>query len=139
MADGPVQQALQFLRDNPRAVLSTLRPDGRPALSPVLAAVDAQDRVVISTRETAYKVKQLRADPRIAVCALSGGFFGEWHQLEGEAEIVALPEAMELLVDYYQRLSGEHDDWTAYRESMREEQRVLVRFTVTRAGPVVSG
>jgi len=83
MADGPVQQALQFLRDNPRAVLSTLRPDGRPAMSPVLAAVDAQDRVVISTRETAYKVKQLRADPRIAVCALSGGFFGEWHQLEG--------------------------------------------------------
>lgn len=119
--------------------MSTLRADGRPALSPVLATVDDEQRVVISTRETAYKVRHLRRDPRIALCAFTDRFFGSWYQVEGAAEIVSLPEAMELLVDYYRRINGEHDDWSAYREAMRTEQRVLVRFEVTRAGPVVRG
>ncbi len=132
-------QALTFLRTHPRAVMSTVRSDGRAALSPVLAGVDDQDRVMISTRETAYKVSHLRRDPRIALCVLSDRFFGTWYQVEGVAEIVSLPEAMEPLVDYFRRVSGEHEDWAAYRESMRAEQRVLVRFTVTRAGPLVSG
>jgi PPOX class probable F420-dependent enzyme len=108
-------------------------------MSPVLAAVDDEGRVLVSTRATAYKVAHLRRDPRVALCSLSDGFFGEWAQVEGTAEIVELPDAMELLVDYYRRVSGEHDDWTAYREAMRAEQRVVLRFVITRAGPTVSG
>lgn len=135
----PIARALDFLRRHPRAVMSTLRTDGRPALSPVLAAVDDEERVVISTREAAYKVRHLRRDPRVALCIVTERFFGSWYQVEGEAEIVSWPEAMEPLVDYYRRISGEHDDWSAYREAMRDEQRVLLRFTVTRAGPIVSG
>lgn len=108
-------------------------------MSPVLAALDDEDRVLVSTRTTAYKVGHLRRDPRVALCVLPEGFFGEWVQVEGTAEILELPEAMELLVDYYRRISGEHDDWSAYREAMRAEQRVVVRFAITRAGPTVSG
>lgn len=135
----PIARAIEFLLEHHYAVLSTLRPDGRPALSPVLAALDAEDRVIVSTRETAYKVRHLRRDPRVALCLLAEGFFGPWFQVEGRAEILELPEAMEPLVDYYRRISGEHDDWSAYREAMRAEQRVLVRFGITRAGPVLSG
>lgn len=131
--------AVQFVREHHRGVLCTFREDGRPAMSPVLATVDDDDRVLVSTRATAYKVGHLRRDPRVAMCVLADGFFGEWFQVEGTAEIVELPEAMEVLVDYYRRISGEHDDWTAYREAMRVEQRVIVRFAVTRAGPTVSG
>lgn len=131
--------ALNFLRTHPRAVMSTLRGDGRPALSPVLAAVDDEGRVCISTRETAYKVRHLRRDPRIALCVITDTFFGSWYQVEGSAEIVSLPGAMEPLVDYYRRVAGEHDDWAAYREAMRSDRRVLVRFAVERAGPVVTG
>lgn len=139
MADEAITHALDFLGNNSRGVLTTFRSDGRPAMSPVLAARDDEGRVMVSTRETAYKVKHLRADPRVALLVLNDGFFGAWAQLEGDAEIVDLPEAMELLVDCYRRLSGEHEDWVAFREAMRSQQRVLLRFVVTRAGPTKSG
>jgi PPOX class probable F420-dependent enzyme len=133
------QRVREFLRAHHHAVLATNRRDGRPQLSPVTAGVDDEGRVVVSTRETAIKTRNLARDPRASVCVLSDGFFGEWVQAEGTAEIVHLPEAMEFLVDYYRRISGEHPDWDDYRAAMRREQRVLVRITIARAGPDASG
>ena len=85
------------------------------------------------------KVRNLRRTPRAALCALSQRFFGEWHVVEGPVEILSLPEAMEPLVDYYRRASGEHPDWDDYRAAMQREQRVLLRITVERSGPARSG
>jgi PPOX class probable F420-dependent enzyme len=133
------QRAAAFLREHPRVVFATFRADGRPQLSPVLAAVDDDGRVVVSTRETAMKTRNLRRDPRVAACAVSDAFYGDWVQVVGQAEIIALPEAMDLLVDYYRRLSGEHDDWADYRSAMERDRRVVVRFAIDRAGPNVSG
>jgi len=127
------EQARDFLRINHRAVLSTLRRDGRPQLSPVAAAVDDQGRVIVSTPETTAKARNLRRDPRGSLCAFSDGFYGPWVQVEGTAELVERPEAVELLVDYYRRLSGEHPDWDDYRRAMVEDRRVLVRFAIERA------
>ena len=132
-------EAQDFLRDHHRAVLATFRADGRPQLSPVLATVDDEGLVLISTRETAMKTKNLRRDPRISLCVFDNRFFGGWAQVEGQAEIVSLPDAMDLLVDYYRRSAGEHDDWDAYRDAMRRERRVMVRFAIERAGPTVQG
>jgi PPOX class probable F420-dependent enzyme len=131
--------ARAFLKHNHNAVLATFRRDGRPQLSVVGATVDAQGRVIISTRQTAIKTKNLRRDPRVSVIIMSPGFYGDWAQVEGTAEIVEQPEAIELLVDYYRRMAGEHDDWDEYRAAMVAEQRVLVRFEIERAGPNVSG
>ena len=115
--------------------MATVRRDGRPQMSPVLAALDAQGRVVVSTRAASAKAQNLGRDPRVSLCVIPDAFFGSWVQVEGVAEVLTLPEAMEPLVDYYRRISGEHPDWAAYREAMQTEQRVLVRFTITRAGP----
>jgi PPOX class probable F420-dependent enzyme len=134
-----VEQARAFIKENPRAVLATRRRDGSPQMSPVLAAVDDEGRLVISSRETAYKTKNLRRDPRAWLCFLNPGFFGEWIQVEGTAEIIPLPEAMESLVDYYRRLSGEHPDWEEYRAAMVEEKRLIIRINIDRAGPDRSG
>ena len=60
-------------------------------------------------------------------------------QLEGTAEIVELPEAMDGLIAYYRGISGEHPDWDEYRAAMERDQRLLLRITVTKAGPTVSG
>ncbi len=127
------------MRAHHLAVLATFRRDGRPQLSPVTAGVDDEGRVEISTRETSMKVKNLRRDPRLSLCLLNRGFFGEWGQVEGTAEIVERPAALALLVDYYRRISGEHPDWDDYRAAMEREQRVLVRFEIERAGPTVAG
>jgi PPOX class probable F420-dependent enzyme len=115
--------------------MATFRRDGRPQLSPVLAVVDAQGRVVVSTSAVSAKAKNLAVDPRVSLCVFPDAFFGEWVRVEGAAEVVALPEAMEPLVDYYRRISGEHPDWAQYRRAMQAEQRVLVRFTIDRVGP----
>jgi PPOX class probable F420-dependent enzyme len=131
--------AREFLRAHHRAVLATSRADGRPQLSPVTAAVDDEGRVLISTREAAIKTRNLRRDPRASLCVLNDGFFGEWIQVEGSAEIISLPDAMEILVSYYRAVAGEHPDWDEYRAAMEREHRVIVRITMTRAGPDVSG
>lgn len=134
-----IARATDFLASHPRAVLATARSDGRPQLSPVVVAVDDGGRVLISTRETAVKTKNLLRDPRVSLCVMSDAFFGEWVQVDGEAEIVHLPDALPLLEDYYRRISGEHPDWDEYRAAMRRERRVLVRISISRAGPDVSG
>ena len=132
-------EARAFLRTNHQAVLATFRRDGRPQLSPVGAGIDDDGRIEISTREPSMKVKNLRRDPRISLCLLNRGFFGEWGQVEGTAKIVERPAALPLLVDYYRRISGEHPDWDDYRAAMEREQRVLVRFEIERSGPTVAG
>ena len=131
--------ALEFVRTQHHAVLGTMKSDGTPQLSPVTVGVDDAGHVTISTRQTAYKVKHLRRDPRAWLCAFPDGFYGRWLQVEGTAEIVELPEAMEPLIDYYRRISGEHPDWDDYRAAMEREQRVVVRLALTKAGPNVSG
>jgi len=127
------------IREQHRAVLATMRDDGSPQMSPVLVAVDDDGRVLISTRETAVKVRNVRRDGRVWLCVLPDGFFGRWVQVEGRVEIVPLPEAMEGLVDYFRRVSGEHDDWDDYRAAMQREKRVLLRVELVRAGPDRAG
>ena len=129
----PPEAARAFLSTHHHAVLSTLRADGRPQLTPVAAGVDAQGRVIVSTPETTAKARNLRRDPRVSLCAFADEFYGGWVQVEGTAEIVERPAAVELLVDYYRRLSGEHPDWDEYRAAMVAERRVLVRFAIDRA------
>ena len=133
------EQARSFVGEHHHAVMSTFRSDGRPALSPVACGVDEAGRVVVSTRETAMKVAHLRRDPRVALCVMSDTFYGDWVQIEGRAQVVSLPDAMEPLVDYYRSLSGEHPDWEDYRAAMRRDQRVIVRIEIERAGPDVQG
>jgi PPOX class probable F420-dependent enzyme len=134
-----LDEARDFIRENHRGVLATRRPGGGVQQSPVLANVDGEGRVIISTRETAYKTKNLRADPWAQVCVLTDRFFGAWIFVEGTAEVVSLPEAMDPLIDYYKRFPDENPDWDDYRERMQREKRVLVRIALEHAGPDKQG
>jgi PPOX class probable F420-dependent enzyme len=134
-----VPEALDFVRANHRGVLATRRADGRPQLSVIVAAVDDADRVVISTREPAMKTRNIRRDPSVSLLVFTDGFFGPWAQLDGTATVLSLPDAMEPLVDYYRRLSGEHPDWADYRAAMERDRRVMLQIRVEQAGPNRSG
>lgn len=134
-----LNEARDFLAKHHRAVLHTYRDDATPQLSPVLTVLDEDGNAVVSTRETSMKVANLERDARASLCVFTDAFFGPWVRVDGTAEIVRLPEAMDLLVDYYRRVAGEHDDWDEYRQAMRDEQRVLLRIALTDAGPDVSG
>jgi PPOX class probable F420-dependent enzyme len=134
-----IDDTLDFFRANHRAVMATTRADGTTQMTPITAGVDADGRVVVSSRETAYKVRHVRALPYAAICGVTDGFFGDWVQVEGPVEVLPLPDAMEPLVEYYRGISGEHPDWDDYRAAMTRDRRVLLRMTVERAGPTVSG
>jgi PPOX class probable F420-dependent enzyme len=134
-----IEKAREFMREQHRAVMATYKPDGSVQMSPVTCAVDAEGRVLVSTRETAVKTRNLRTDPRTALCVITPEFFGRWLLVEGRAEVVSLPDAMELLVDYYRRAAGEHPDWDEYRAAMERDRRVMVRVSITRAGPDFHG
>ncbi len=130
-----IADAQQFLREHTHAVLATRRRDGGIQMSPITVWVDAEGQAVISSRETAYKVRNLKRDPWAALCVFVDAFLGPWVQVEGTAEILSLPDAMESLVEYYRGVSGEHPNWDEYRQAMERDQRLLIRITIERAGP----
>jgi PPOX class probable F420-dependent enzyme len=135
-----LDEARDYLRGNHRAVLATMRRDGTPQMSPVTVSVDAGGYVVVSSRETAVKTRNLRRDPRAWVCAFPDTFYGgPFVQVAGDVTIIDLPEAMDGLMDYYRSISGEHPDWDDYRAAMVRDERVLIKLALTRAGPDISG
>jgi PPOX class probable F420-dependent enzyme len=134
-----IAKAVEFISKNNRAVMATRREDGAPQMSPVLVVVDDEGRVLISSREPAFKTRNVKRDAQVSLCVLNDGFFGDWIQVDGRAEVISLPDAMDLLVDYYRRASGEHDDWDDYRAAMERDRRVIIRVTIERAGPDRAG
>jgi PPOX class probable F420-dependent enzyme len=134
-----IDTAREFLRHNHRAVLLTHRRDGSAQMSPVACGVDSLGRAVVSTRQAAMKARNLARDPRVSMCVFGEGFFGQWIQLDGTAEIIPLPQAMDGLVEYYRAVAGEHPDWDEYRRAMEAEGRVLLAVTIERAGPDQAG
>jgi len=135
-----ISEAVEFVRHNHRGVLAVTRADGKPQMSPVSGTVNPDGLLVVSSRETAYKVRSLQARPYAAYCGFADQFFGRpWVQIEGPARIVTLPDAMEPLIDYYRSISGEHPDWDDYRAAMERDRRVLILITPERVGPSVQG
>jgi PPOX class probable F420-dependent enzyme len=130
---------LEFIRPRHHAILMTTRRDGRPQASPNTMGVDTEGRIVISTYPERAKAYNVRRDPRVSVCVLSDDFGGAWVQVDGTAEVLDLPEALEPLVDYFRCISGEHSDWDEYRQAMRDQGKSLIRVTIDRWGPIATG
>jgi PPOX class probable F420-dependent enzyme len=130
---------LEFVRPRHRATLVTTRRNGRPQLSPVTCGVDDEGRVVVSTYPSRAKVANLRRDPAVSVLVHSDDWDGPYVQLDGTAEVIDLPEAVEPLVEYYRSIAGEHPDWEEYRQAMRDQGKSLIRVTIESWGPVATG
>ncbi|SCG39277.1 PPOX class F420-dependent oxidoreductase [Micromonospora inositola] len=130
---------IEFLRPRHKVVLMTTRADGRPQSSPVSCGVDGAGRLVISTYPERAKVTNIRRDPRVSACVLSDDWNGPWVQVDGTAEVLDLPEAVEPLVEYFRSISGEHPDWDEYRAAMAKQGKSLIRVTIDSWGPVATG
>ena len=135
-----IGRAREFLKNNHWAVLATWRKDGRLQMSPVTVGLDSTGRAIISSRESAYKVNNLRRDPRAAVCAFTESFHGEgWVQINGSAELISLPHALDTLVYLQRQAYGEHKSWPEFHERKMREKRVIIRITIESVGPKVRG
>ncbi|WP_019135793.1 PPOX class F420-dependent oxidoreductase [Cellulomonas massiliensis] len=132
-------ELLDFVRPRHHLLLVTTRRDGRPQVSPVSGGVDDQGRIVVSTYPARAKTRNAERDPRVSVVVLSDEWDGAWVQVDGEAEVLHMPEAEDALVDYYRCIAGEHPDWDEYRAAMRLQGKSLIRVTPTRWGPIATG
>ncbi|WP_049575534.1 PPOX class F420-dependent oxidoreductase [Nonomuraea sp. SBT364] len=132
-------ELLDFLRPRHHGLLSTTRADGRPQLSPVTCGVDGDGRIVISTYPDRAKARNARRDDRASICVLSDDWDGPYVQVDGRAEVLDMPEALDGLAEYFRCISGEHPDWDEYREAMRRQDKSLIRLHIERWGPIATG
>lgn len=133
------EQLLEFVRPRHHGVLLTFRRDGRPQSSLVTMGVSSDGHIVVSSYPERAKVLNLRRDPRASIVVMSDDFGGEWVQIDGAAEVVDLPDALDGLVDYFRQISGEHPDWDEYRAAMSHQGKCLIRLSVDRWGPIARG
>ena len=132
-------ELLEFIRPRHKMLLTTFRSDGSLHSSPVTGGLDAQGRIVIATYPQRAKSANIRRTPSASVVVLSDDFNGPYVQVDGDAEVIDLPEAVELLVDYFRVIAGEHSDWADYRRAMVDQGKCLIRVTPRRWGPVATG
>jgi PPOX class probable F420-dependent enzyme len=132
-------ELLDFVRPRHRLLLVTTRGDGRPQISPVTGGVDPRGRIVVSTYPGRAKTRNAEKNPRVSVLVLSDDWNGPWVQVDGDAEVLHMPDAADALVDYFRCISGEHPDWDEYRQAMRIQNKSLIRITPTRWGPIATG
>ncbi|MDT5015813.1 MAG: hypothetical protein QOD39_1973 [Mycobacterium sp.] len=130
---------LDFIRPRHRMVLTTFRADGSLQSSPVTGGVDGAGRIVIASYPQRAKSANVRRDRRTSVTVLSDEFHGPYVQVDGDGEVIDLPDAVEPLVDYFRSISGEHSDWAEYRQAMVDQGKCLIRVTPQRWGPVATG
>jgi PPOX class probable F420-dependent enzyme len=133
------EELTEFLRPRHHVILLTPRNDGGWQGSPVTSGVDAEGRIVISTYPERAKAANVARHGKAAVVVLSEDFNGPWVQVEGDAELLTLPDALEPLVEYFRSISGEHSDWDEYRDAMTTQGKALIRITPTRWGPIATG
>ncbi|NMO55433.1 PPOX class F420-dependent oxidoreductase [Actinoplanes sp. TBRC 11911] len=132
-------ELLEFIRIRHHGILMTTRRDGRPQASPNTIGVDTQGRIVVSTYPERAKAMNVRRNGQVSVCVLSDDFGGPWVQVDGTAEVLDLPDALEPLVEYFRCISGEHPDWDEYRQAMADQGKSLIRVTIDRWGPIATG
>ena len=129
----------EFLSTRHHVILLTPRSDGGTQGSPVTAGVDAEGRIVIATYPERAKSANVARHGRASVIVLSEDFDGPWVQVDGDAELLTLPDALDPLVEYFRSISGEHPDWDEYRQAMTDQGKALIRVTPSRWGPVATG
>lgn len=128
-----------FIRPRHQGVLLTTRRSGRPQSSLVTMGLDVSGRIVVSSYPERAKAQNIRRNPAASMVVMSDSFGGEWVQVDGEAEVIDLPESVEPLVEYFRVISGEHSDWDEYRQAMVDQGKCLIRLTIEHWGPIAKG
>ena len=129
----------EHLRGQNQWVLATTRRDGRPQLSLVTGGMMSDGRLGIATYPQRAKAKNARRNPKVSVAVMGDAFNAAWVQVDGEAEVLDMPEAGDAFVEYFRCISGEHDDWDEYRQAMADQGKCLIVIEPTRWSPLSKG
>ena len=135
-----ITEVREFLAVNHRGVMVVQKRDGWPQITLVTPGIDDEGRAIITTRGTTYKLKNVRRNPRVSLLVMGEQFSGsKYVQIHGTAEIIPLPEAMDILIHWHRQVRGESENWDEVREKMKQEQRYIIRIPIEGFGPNVRG
>ena len=128
-------EARAFVGRHSRAVLATIKRDGRPQLSNVVYTLDDDGLIKISATRDRAKTRNLQRDPRASLSVVAENW-GEYLVVEGTCEVReqdVLPE----LRWVYERVSGEpHPNWEEFDAAMLRDGRVVLAITLDRMYPL---
>lgn len=131
-----IAEAQQFLKDNHHGVLVARKRDGSLQMTLVSPVIDSEGRVIITARDTTYKVKNIQRDPQVSLLVYGEQFHGsKYIQIDGKAEVIPHPQAMEIVLDWHRQIRGVPANWDEVREKTRAEGRIAIRVTIEKVGP----
>ncbi len=131
-----IAEAQEFLRDNHHGVLVARKRDGSLQMTLVSPVIGGDGRVTITARESTYKVKNIRRDPHVSLLVFGEKFNGSnYIQVDGKAEVIAQPQAMDIVLDWHRQIRGELASWDEIRNKTLAEGRIAIRLTIEKVGP----
>jgi PPOX class probable F420-dependent enzyme len=131
-----VNEAREFLKDKHHGVLVTRKKDGSLQMTLVSPVISSDGRVIITARERTYKVKNIKRNPQISLLVYGEKFHGSnYIQIDGRAEVIPHPQAMDIVLDWHRRIRGEPKSWDEIRQKTLAEGRIAIRVTIEKVGP----
>jgi len=131
-----IADAQEFLRHNHRGVLVARKRDGSLQMTLVSPVIGDDGRVTITARESTYKVKNIRRNPQVSLLVFGEKFNGSnYIQIDGKAEVIAHPHAMDIVLDWHRQIRGEPASWDEIRKKTLAEGRIAIRLTIEKVGP----
>jgi PPOX class probable F420-dependent enzyme len=131
-----ISEAREFLKSNHHGVLVARKKDGSLQMTLVSPVLGRDGNVIITARETTYKVKNIRRNPQISLLVYGEKFHGSnYVQIDGKAEVIPHPEAMDIVLDWHRQIRGEPESWDQIREKTRAEGRIAIRVRIEKVGP----
>jgi PPOX class probable F420-dependent enzyme len=126
----------EFLKSHHHGVLVTRKRDGSLQMTLVSPVAGGGDSVIITARETTYKVKNITRNPQISLLIYGEKFHGsDYIQIDGKAEVIRHPQAMDIVLNWHRQIRGEPKSWDEIREKTLTERRIAIRVTIERVGP----
>jgi PPOX class probable F420-dependent enzyme len=131
-----ISEAREFLKHNHHGVLVARKRDGSLQMTLVSPVMGADGKVTITARDTTYKVKNIRRNPEVSLLVYGEKFNGSnYIQIDGKAEVIAHPQAMDIVLDWHGQIRGEPENWEEVRKKTLAEGRIAIRVTIEKFGP----
>jgi PPOX class probable F420-dependent enzyme len=131
-----IADAQEFLRHNHHGVLVARKRDGSLQMTLVSPVIGDGGRVTITARESTYKVKNIRRNSHVSLLVFGEKFNGSnYIQVDGKAEVISQPQAMDIVLDWHRQIRGEPANWDEIRKKTLAEGRIAIRLTIEKVGP----
>jgi len=131
-----IAEAQEFLKHNQHGVLVARKKDGSLQMTLVSPVLGVDGKVIITARDTTYKVKNIKRNPQISLLVYGEKFNGSnYIQIDGKAEVIPHPQAMDIVLDWHRQIRGEPKSWEEIRQKTLAEGRLAIRVTIEKVGP----